>query len=377
MSLDHLIRKLNHRRIDFFRAVKLRLMTYVCRLLKTDFLTNQPARPQYLVLRLDDKLGDSVTSTGFLQTLKKSNPDVRVVVVAGPQTVGLYQDLNFIDQVYVSRKGFFSTISLLQKLKKEGNFSAIINTSHILNPRTLFLTAILRAVRKISFGYNDTQIFSDFIEIDFMKEHVTDRYKKALSMLGLKFQSDDLKYVIYLPAQSRKESQSVLSQVKSSGKKWAAVNLFAGGKLRNFNLTTATDLLRMLTIDLQLQVVLLANQGDHRLLQQWGLTEISNVYGWSSLSSLQHNMAFAEAADIVITPDTSWVHLTSALGQKMVAIYRQDRDINEANSVIWAPYSTPFKVVFSKSEPAGPDDINDVDLNEIKAAIVQILDSIE
>ena len=374
MSLDQKIRQLNHRRIDFFRAIKLHLTYLFCRVVQTDFVRSQPQPPHFLVLRLDDKLGDSITSTGFLKCLKNSDASAKVTVVAGPQTVELYKRLNFVDQVFESRKGVVNTLQLLKKLKKEENFSALINTSHILNPRTLFLTAALKSVRKISFGNSRIHIFSDFINIDFLKEHVTGRYKKVLDLLGIRFQDGDLKYRVQIADQAKADVKPALEHFKTNGIKLVALNLFAGGKLRNLNREKAHELIHLLVVESNLKVVFLANEGDHRILKQWGLAQLEGVLALNHLCTLQHNIALAESSDIIVTPDTAWVHIASALDKKLVAIYRDDRDSAEANSVIWAPYLTPFRIVYSQSNLAKPHDINDVNLNDVKKAVEQILD---
>lgn len=370
MTLDQKIRHLNHRRIDLSRALILKLTAA----LVSGFSRFYPSqdRRSILILRLDNKLGDSISSTGFLRELKKAFPAQKLVVVAGASTFDLYSRLSFVDSVLVGKKGFFKNLFLYFKLRKN-SFDFIVNTSHILNPRTLFLTAFLKAYKKISFSNTPDKIFSDHLQIDFKNQHVTARYRQALHVMGVPHVNQlNLAYEITKHENSADEATGFVRNWKEAGFKLVLLNSFAGGRLRNLSEVTTKAIVKLLLQNPKVIVISVANRGDHDILSRWLQNESTERWvHFPQLSSLNQNLALAEACDLILTPDTSWVHIASALQKKLVAIYRQDRDPAENNSVIWAPYGTIYRLIYSKSAADSVDDINDI---EPQAVVSEVLD---
>ena len=359
--MDQKIRDWNHRRIDLFRKWKLSLSNTCFAPFSTIIPANEHGA--ILVLRIDDKIGDSITATGFLRELKKNFPNKSLIVVAGKSTAPLYNELDFIDEVYIGKKGIFSTLALLLKLKKR-SLSYAINTSHILNPRVIFLMSFLKAEKKISFSNTNIKLFTEHVDVDFKTEHVTERYRKTLHMLGV--ETPNLDYEIKLNEKDVFEANEYIKELRAHTKYIVGLNSFAGGRLRNFSKKTTLALAGKLLENKDITVLSLANAGDHAILDLW-IGEIIHErwYQNEDLHTLGLNMALANGCDLIITPDTAWVHIASALKKKLIAVFRADDNPSEVNSKIWAPYKTEFKVIFAKTEENLPADINNIDVNEV------------
>ena len=68
---------------------------------------------------------------------------------------------------------------------------------------------------------------------------------------------------------------------------------------------------------------------------------------------------------MIISPDTSIVHIGVRVDKKVIAIYREDVIGN--NGVLWGPNSDKAIQIFSKENK--DDDINNFDMREIERAI--------
>lgn len=357
-KLDRAIRDLNHRRIDSMRALKLSVAQAMVRIFKKTLISESTSAP-ILVFRLDDKIGDSITATGFLKELKKLFPTSRLIILSGQNASSIYQNLPFIDEVQVVRKGFVSSLKAYFKLANI-DYRYLINTSHILSPQVVFLANFLIASRKITFLNQQDQTFSDHIDYDLHKDHVTKRYQNILRVLNVV--TTDLDYVLRLPdSDSVKQAQLQIKQLHRQGKKVVILNSFAGARLRNFYQETTTDVVRGLSLSQNnLAIVSIGNQDDLSIVKKW-IAE-SNIPEWISFSdtTLDFNLSLVKESDLVITPDTSLVHVASAFKKKLVAVYRED-ETHEKNSLIWAPYKTKCEVIYAPQDLTRPDDINSVD----------------
>jgi ADP-heptose:LPS heptosyltransferase len=362
-SVDQAIRGWNHRRIDFLRRFRLQVTkkffdhrAYLVR--------EKNSGDNVLVFRLDDKLGDAVVSTGFLKSIKSNFIGSKLIVLAGPQTSEIYRSLSFVDEVVVCKKGFLSLLKCYRYLKKN-SYRYIINTSHILSPRVVMLLSALKASAKLGFLNSDYKLFSATALYDEHKHHVLVRYRNLVELMGVT--EPELGYVLEVKKQPLEKAMRSLDSLKKQGKKIILLNSFAGARLRNFSKETTHRIIRGLTDDSSNVVISVANDGDHRIVAEW--REGSNLPSWiqmTDFSSLEDNVALLSQADLVITPDTAWVHLASALGRNLVAVYREDTE--EKNSVIWAPAHQNAKVVIAPQKPESPYDINNVSVDEVIAA---------
>ena len=80
---------------------------------------------------------------------------------------------------------------------------------------------------------------------------------------------------------------------------------------------------------------------------------------FEEFSNFSDNLALASCAELVITPDTAWVHIASALNIRVLAVYRSDEYSEEKNSLIWAPYSeAKYEVVLTVGD--APDKLNNI-----------------
>lgn len=367
MSLDKKIRELNHKRIDKMRAIKLSLSRFFFSPFSK--YSNEVNGDSILVLRLDGKLGDGITATGFLHSLKK-NTQKKIIIFSSSVTADLYRNLDFVDDVCTVDKSFFSTLKAYWKNRNK-NYTYIINTSHILNPRVVFLVCFLRAYKKISMGRVDGFGFSDSVSIDFRKEHITDRYRNVLKLISS--EKNDLKYRVNIESRSLVKAKNYVDKLRQKYKTIILINSFAGGRLRNLNSQSTKSIVNELLKKTDCVVISVANQGDHNILNEW----IDATYEgrWvhnNEIASLADNLALLSLADIIITPDTAWVHMASALGKKLIAIYRKDHaEAEEQNAVIWAPYGSEHRIYFADS--LIDDDINHIDAKKV-AALVESID---
>ncbi|AGH95672.1 glycosyltransferase family 9 protein [Pseudobdellovibrio exovorus] len=373
MTLNQRIRHWNHKRIDKMRAWKLQMARFVFGPFSR-FLTEDKADKKILVLRLDGKVGDSVTATGFLRAIKNSYPDYQLIVATNKGAAEIYQSLSFIDQVLIGQKGIGSTLALFAQLKRN-SYAYIVNTSHILTPQVIFLNSFLKAFRKISFeNLKMKGIFSDCLSIDFHAEHITDRYQKVLT--AMKLSKADLSYQVNIELESARKAEAYLQDLRKKYRQIIVLNSFAGARLRNFNLQTTKKIVsELLQRWPEACVLSVANIGDHRILNEW-ISEAPDSR-WihnPEFSTLQENMAILNKADILITPDTAWVHVASALKKKVVAVYREERNPAESNAVIWGPFGTQAVVVTAASKESAPDDINNVNVSEVIKAVSSIID---
>ncbi len=368
---DRFIRELNHQRIDWFRSAKLKLAQTVLPQFGR-WVSEDKASAAILVFRLDGKIGDSITATGFLFALKNSFPDYKLILVCGKNTFEIYRGLKCIDTVLILDKGFFQTLKVWIKLANH-SFKFLINTSHLLNSQVLFLTNLIKSFRKLTFLNLNDRSFSDHIFYNSETDHVTTRYQKTLAALSTT-SVPPLDYHLELVNLSvRKKVESIIDELRLRYPIVIILNSFAGARLRNLNQKITTTIVdQMLKANSKICIISLGNSDDLKIVRTWGKEFSSPRWLTFEESDLIFNLELVRQSDFVITPDTSFVHIASAFKKPLVAIYREDSTL-EKNSLIWAPYGTRAEIVYAGHSVETPDDINTVDPKEVVARAIKLL----
>lgn len=328
-----------------------------------------------LVLRLDNKIGDSIAATGFLRELKKNNNDSKLIVLAGKGSDLIYRKLSFVDEVISVKKGFFRALFLYFKLAGT-DFKYIINTSHILSPRVIFLCSLLRASKKATFLNHSFKLFSHHVVYDQAKDHVTERYFNTLKAVESFTTDSSVDYEINLDAVKLKEAQAEIIKLREQYKKIVILNSFAGARFRNLNKKTTEAIVSGLVQDKDLVVISIGNHNDLQIAEGWIAKFASPQWiSFAGAHDLNFNFALVKLADLVITPDTAIVHVASAFKKDLVCVYREDLPTSsEKNSLIWAPYKTTARIIRAPADPSQPEEINTLSPAEIVAAAKELLD---
>ena len=384
-NLELSFRKLNHQRIQLFRIGR----TQFLRVLFNTTNKDRKAVDQLttvVFLRLDGKLGDTITFSAFVQQMVKNCPQLEIHILTRKNSSEVYQYLfpelmknqqiilHFVD------KNIFKIYKTLNDLKPI-IFDALISTSHILDPQSIILARFIRAKSKISFLNTDMKFFDQFVTRNFFSMHITERYKNVVQFLKLNW-TEPAQYSFVVPQQQLETTSQFLEKIKKQKNcdKIIVLNSFAAARLRNLNFETTLTIIKLLSDKIPTAVIAsIANSGDLKILKNWRSQAETDprfqgfIKNWffSDQTSILDTAAMIDLSDLVITPDTSIVHLASALKTPLIALFRPDTGTEE-NSKIWSPIGSNFKVLFSQKN----DDIlglNTIDTGTVTDAAKNII----
>lgn len=366
MTLHQLIRKINHRRIDAGRSLVLKTF----RLLFDRKLegTLAQGKLKILMLRLDGKVGDSITTSFLINELLDAGHSVTALL--NPQTAFLYKSNSNI-QIIELPKGFWATLAFC--LTHRAQYDVGINTSHIVTARVLFLMRFLNIAFRIGFASNDFAIFNANALFDVNKDQVLQRYRKTLEILNITAKKS--KYSLDIPTPIESNADSYIKTLKQKYSKIVILNSFAGARMRSLSAESSKLIVeKILQSYPKALIVSIGNNNDlpraAKFIEQ--APHLATHWVVSPSPDFFFNAALVKAADLVISPDTAIVHLCSAFEKNLVALYRTDLGA-EKNSLIWAPIHKNVKIIYSKDLGKPEQDINDIDLDAVVDAAVSFL----
>ena len=289
-----------------------------------------------LFIRYDGKIGDYIVSSFVYREIKKQRPDIQIDVVGINKNEALFLKNKNVDNFYKLKKTKYRYMySLAKKLKKE-NYDVLIDPTEVLKNKDLFFIGEINP--KINFGYakEKYKIFNKNIRKN--EEHITIIYKKILEELG--FKNVDTTYDI--PIDKSAEENIEIFFKKKDIKKGIAVNLFGAKKSTKFSFEKSLELLKIVLEQRKdYKIILLHSPMEKEILEKL-LIEINNenlIY-YNESKTIFDSISIIKRVDLIISPDTSIVHISEGLKKKTIAFYTSNNNdfikwkINDTNEII-------------------------------------------
>ena len=249
-------------------------------------------------------LGDVILATPLVLTLRKNFPSSRIAFAGRPFIKELFKGWD-IDLLPFS-KGFRESFSVLKKIR---NFDVAVVPHRSL--RTALIMLASRIPRRIGFDRSEFKLaFTDVVEHRW-DLHEIDRNLELLKPLGVK----ELVRKTYLPL-SEDEKKQILEKFNLEYKGYVLINPFSNFPLKEWSLENWKGLIRKLG---DVEVVITGLKGDaekaRRLEEE---VRFRNLVGKTSLREL---MGVVAGARVVISNDSSPVHIANALGVPAITVY--------------------------------------------------------
>ena len=302
-----------------------------------------------LILKYD-RIGDMVVSTPIFRELKIAYPNISISVLASKANKDVIKNNPYIDKIYTNYKNsVFKDLPTLLKLRKK-KFDVCIELEHSVIPHAIFRLKIIKPKKIISihkdgrYGVkgSELKLYDYFTEKD-KTSHFGKIWLDTLFFFGVKPRSSS--YDFFLGNIERDKAKSF---VDSLGKKIKiGINIEGSfpeksiqkkelekicvGLHNNFN--------NIIIIILTAPEKLLEKK---KMISQLGLDYVVTSYSTDTIIDVA---ALIERLDLIITPDTSIVHIASSFDKPIVSIHENNKD----SFRLWSPSSTLSKTVFAKS----------------------------
>lgn len=281
------------------------------------------------LLRWDNKLGDAIMSGLFIRALQQARPDIRVSVITPEFCGSWYHKATGCEVVTCGKRSVKTAHSLRQY---RGQFDAVVELGTSFDFKELLALHELGASYNIGFNKARHPIFNVALPDDAV--HFKQRYQAAAELFCDQPVDDAIPVIPY-------PSQPVVKQGVTN----VALNLFGSSKYRQFSKPEALKLLTQWLRDFpQDHLYLIPVPGKIDFLQDL-VRECGSerVILPSETSSLELSLQLLSQVDLCVTPDTSVVHMASALNTPILAIYAD----HPRNYQEWHPLSEQSKVLFN------------------------------
>jgi len=321
-----------------------------------------------------DRIGDMIISTPVFRELKNAYPQIQITVLASAVNKDILKNNPYVDAVYINHKNsFFSDFKTLLKLRKE-KFDTAIEFDHSVIPHAILRLKIINPKKIISifkegrYGLKGTELQMYDVYTHAPKNlHFRDIWLLTLSPFGITPSSSH--YDLFFTQEQNDAAKKFLSQFPKGIK--IGINLEGAVKGKKIQDNELFDICQNLYINNKnIQIIILTTPKKYpqinTLIKDMNLDFVHISYKTESILDVA---ALISNLDLIITPDTSIVHVASTFDKPVVTIHENNQD----SFRLFAPTSTLAATVFSKNS----NSLEGYSLQELIKKIVPILDQIQ
>ena len=309
-----------------------------------------------------DRIGDMVITTPVFRELKLAYPEINISVLASKLNRGVLVNNPYVDKIYTNHKnnllGDLPTLLKLRKMK----FDVCIEFDHSVIPHAIIRLRIIKPKKVISvfkegrYGLQGKELeLYDYYTEKPKNSHFRDIWLNTLNPFNVKPESK--KYDLFCTDQQKKKAIDFLLQFQNK----IIIGINLEGAVKGKRITP--DKLKVICTGLyqankDVQIVLLSSPKKYediiRLSKNMGLPYVFSSYKTESILDVA---ALIQNLQLVITPDTSIVHIASAFNVPIVSIHENNKDSYQ----LFAPKSQYSKTVFAQSVKG----IDEYSINEL------------
>jgi ADP-heptose:LPS heptosyltransferase len=243
-------------------------------------------------------------------------------------------------------KNFLSLFKLLSlKLKK---YDLVIDLNDNPSTTSAFLLKLINAREKLGFNFSKQKKYLSVIidQPDKEKTHIIERYSHLLRASGLNFSEELVKAELFLDSKIEKEIKNQFEEFKKNYR-LVGINISAGAEIRKYPSEKWIETIKILSDKYpQLKFIILFDLKDKRDAEKIFNSLNKNLIVFTKGISFQHFAARIKNLNLLITPDTSAVHIASAFQIPVIALFPNVK----WNFVSFAPYKTFNKIIMAESE---------------------------
>lgn len=304
-----------------------------------------------LVVQLN-RIGDLILLTPMMKTLKEKYPEGDIHFLAGRKNFDVADNHPLIDKTYTYKKDPVSIIKLIAQLRLN-KYDIWIDPRDHESSEGNFLARMVNAKIKIGFNPPGSKVFTHSMKSDseLTGLHYTTRALTALEHLNIN--SVENKPVLYVTPGSEVYVDQFLSG--SNINKYYCLNISANGPDRYWRPDKWIEFIN--SIDTRnYQIVLVSLQNDTGTAEHIR-KNCKNVRVFKSRSIIDI-FSLISRSEMVITVDTSIVHIASAFNKPVLALY-----VNLQNFYSqYSPLSENYRVIMSPKDgnPVSEISVEDV-----------------
>ena len=337
----------------FFKLITYPIIGWVFNTQKFEGKINPESIKRVLFIR-HDYVGDMIVTLPTFSYLKAINPNIEIDVFCSKNNFFILNDDNNINNVIVKKEGVVSIIFQLLSLRKN-KYNVVFNTQYMHITKNGFYTCLAadkKSIKTMVGSHKKHEIF--FNKLSIKAEEKDSIWLKMLYLVEdlldtskiNKIIPEDFEPYIAINEKSQKAANDFFENVNlnnNNNEKIISINLSARQPQNMWSKESYLEITNMILNELNDFKILLFSVGVDKIksdyiTQNIDIKHSNRVFVYPQTKDIKEVAAALSKTNFVITPDTGFIHLASAVKVPIVGLYGGFG----TNTQHWRPYKVPF-----------------------------------
>ena len=317
-----------------------------------DALTLSP-KCKILILR-PDKFGDMIVSLPMLRELRNKYPEATIDIVLGKANKSLKQQaMRYVNSVLVYDKSIFGLIQLIRTIRST-MYDVCVDPLDNPSTTTGYLSTLSAATFSVGIYKSNAHKYSHcVIAKNRMDYHIVERTAQVLLAFGINPENVRLECEYNISNEVQQRAIAKLENLIAPRTSMIAVNIAGSVANRTMNEDFAIPLIKSIKTMAALhdvEIVVFGTKHYELILQSIQQQTACIVAPFTD--SFDEFAAMLHCASLIVSPDTSVVHLAAAWKTPTLCLFCADN----TGTALWTPYHTPHIAIITKG-----GSINEID----------------
>lgn len=337
MSLTQKLRELNWKRNFAAKRLKLRIeflfFSLIRLALPRKIKEYDLSKIKKILIIRNDRIGDMVVTTSLIRNLAKSGYSVYVVSTKSALDIVKFNPYVKGTIIY-DNSTFLNWIKSIVRVRKE-SFDAAVEIKFIrcFDMKNMIFSSYVKTPILIGFNKSSIKSFNLSIPHYLHNSHVTVQLKQVLEALNVKY--DDMHYEIPVSENIKTNVNSFFKTTADNKKKIAVLNPFGSTVARLLSNKQVNIICNLLSAKYKTIII-----GEENRIKQLNLPDSVAVFNSSSILDV---VPLIELSDLVVSVDTSIVHIATCFNKNTIALYA-DSDPNQPAADKKSVYHHEFSI---------------------------------
>ena len=363
--LMELLKPLEHK----FKALFFKTLSPLLKKGRADFSAIDGTKISKVLFLRPEKIGDMVISLPVFDGLHQSFPDIKISILGSPKNFPLIKDDPRFNKIFLYRKSIWQDPGTMLRIRKE-KFDCVVDMICDDSVTALFLSQFLAPGKpRIGVGKNKFRQYYDFNYDHRMNNtgHIIDNTLKLLNAFDIDLSEVSEFAPPFLSDQSIRKSSEFFNNLAGSGtaELRVGINISAGSPTRVWKTGKFVALINSILKSRRQAQVIIFSMPDERGRAAEIISKCdSKVFLIPGGLSLEDVSAIIAKLDVLITPDTSLVHIARAFKVQVVGLYTRFMK----NFLLWKPFGQESGTVVSDNN----DNIHDISHQQVYAEFLKV-----
>ncbi|MFZ5979481.1 MAG: glycosyltransferase family 9 protein [Candidatus Zixiibacteriota bacterium] len=350
-----------------FKEIFFSLFRFLLKKGRKDFTPLDGNNLKKVLFLRPDKIGDMIVSLPVFDNLKRAYPHLELSLLCSPRNYTIVKNDSRFAKIFLYRKRFFSDLNCLMRMRKE-NYDCVVDMISNDSITNLFL-ARYSVKNKPRLGvqkskYRDYYEFSYYHEIDDMR-HIIRNTLELLEAFGLDSETADGYAPPYVDEKATETAEAFYRNFTDKSRLNIGFNLSVGNPTRIWSLNKCQELVKRIVANNSVRVIVLTAPSDRARGDELVRGFERDVVQVPPKLNLMTISAIIKKLDLLITPDTSLVHIARSFKVPVVGLYPKP----VKNFILWHPYDQKEGAVLSDNN----DNIFDITVGQVYETYERVL----